>query len=181
LFTPVLFKKVIDKVIKKDKDPIIKVYRNRERFGSKKKKIMNPHEAKEKLARIYERWNKELSYFSSDDLKVRCLWQKARDTIIEIRDKLRNEGIDFLVLILPYRNQVFLPDISRRIQDEIIDLCKANDIYCIDMLPIFKQKKDEDIFLDFDFHPSKEGNKIIAESLYEHLHNNFEHLKQHGG
>ena len=55
-------------------------------------------------------------------------------------------------------------DNSRVYQDRLLKLCKENNLNCIDVLPTFQEKSKDGhrMFLPFDGHMTKYGQKTVA-------------------
>ena len=96
------------------------------------------------------------------------------------------EGIEFIVLLLPGREQVIdeywesyskevLPvESSRTLPQEVLkDFFKKNNITYLDLYPsIHTKQKDTNLYFPIDGHPNREGHKFIAEQLFIYLQNN---------
>jgi lysophospholipase L1-like esterase len=95
-------------------------------------------------------------------------WRKIENDLREIADLAGRKEFEVLLVILPFRFQVEEDDPMRIPQNRIIKFCDEIGLPVLDLLPRFRERRGDDLFLDTN-HPSVTGHRLIAESIYEHL------------
>ncbi len=50
-------------------------------------------------------------------------------------------------------------------QDSLINFCQENQIQYIDLLPIFRERSEEEFYVEYDDHFNKAGNKLTSEEI----------------
>ena len=174
LFLPVILLHACFLATNKDIDPLLQIYKDiNKKFHADPSDLELQKELEEYYALYDGALRDNFSYLSSDEEKVRGRWEKGWAQLLETGQWLESHGCSFLVVLLPYRNQVEPPRAGDRIQQETLEFCKNHEIGFLDMLPIFRMHSDKKIYLPFDYHPSSKGNQIIAESIYDYLEQNY--------
>jgi len=101
-------------------------------------------------------------------------WEKTLSDLKKITDHCSENGVEVLILIFPYTFQLDLPPQEAYPQSVLKDFCERNGVRYIDLLPLFSDEMKRSgrdatyYFIDFD-HPTVEGNKFIALTLYNYL------------
>ncbi len=95
-------------------------------------------------------------------------WRMIETDLGEIADLASREEFEVLLVILPFRFQVEEDDPMRIPQDRLIDFCGEIGMPVLDLLPRFRERRGDDLFLDTN-HPTVTGHRLVAESIYEHL------------
>ena len=95
-------------------------------------------------------------------------WRKIEADLREIEDLSRREGFEVLLVILPFRFQVEGDDPMRVPQDRLIEFSGRIGLPVLDLLPVFRERRGEDLFLDTN-HPTVAGHRLAAESICEYL------------
>lgn len=105
-------------------------------------------------------------------------WASALAHLRAMRDECQRRGIVFAVAFIPDEFQVnqalldellaFGPvprdDIDLKLpQRRLLDFCRAEDVPCLDLLPLFEGRRDA--YLPQDTHWNETGNLIAAEAL----------------
>ena len=50
-------------------------------------------------------------------------------------------------------------------QDSLIFFCQENQIQCIDLLPIFRERNEEEFYVENDDHFNEAGDKLASEEI----------------
>ena len=117
-------------------------------------------------------------------------WRDTRQALLEIATQLKTDGVRFMLAILPVDMQISheIADIYRREygfvfadslvngkpQELIKDFADQHGILCVDLLPPFRETKQQLFFriyggsIDWN-HPNSAGHKIIGEALKNSL------------
>lgn len=110
-------------------------------------------------------------------------WRKTMALINEIRAEAARIGSDYVMVIHPDQLQVehevilaleesYNLDLSgydlALPQRFLIDHCAENNIKCLDLLPVFKERSDP-LYLVRDTHYNDNGNRLAAEAIFDLL------------
>lgn len=103
----------------------------------------------------------------------------------EIKHEVGNRGGELFIVIFPHQIQVherymqFWKDVGLRIpnklstsrvpQDKILSFCSKENLSCLDLLPIFKERSNKDLFRKFDDHFNKDGNNLAVTEIINFL------------
>ena len=103
----------------------------------------------------------------------------VRQNILAAKTLAEIKGAKFILILFPGKEQVYSPEISELTDagnldffyesDSIKKFCIENNMECIDLLTTFTENKQNQLFYNVDGHPNKEGNKLIADSIYKYL------------
>ena len=106
--------------------------------------------------------------------------QQLKNTIKyikEIKKFSKSINADFLVLVFPYEDQLYIEyKKGGRVQDQLISALNKNDINYLDLYDPFVDfvRKNADIKLFHDnVHPYKYGHQLTAQVIKDYLLNNF--------
>lgn len=120
------------------------------------------------------------TYTSLDESDI----QYALDALRLLADAVRADGRDLLIVIVPVNNQIpgqgaglkplrgMEPDQvidSTRPQAILMDFCAAENLRCIDLLPLFLDHADEQLYWVFDTHLTPRGHDLIGQTIAEAL------------
>jgi lysophospholipase L1-like esterase len=83
----------------------------------------------------------------------------------------RENGIRMVMLYWPAYNQIYDPKASMHIRDVLRDRCAAMGIPFCDVTDACRREGRRTVlhFAPVDFHPNREGNRLIAAALFEFL------------
>lgn len=125
--------------------------------------------------------DKEHPSYPSD---IDALWQDYESDLLKMKNYLNEKNVPFLVVIIPmdvqvhnkywskYPNKVFEENEFKndRPQKKFQNICKQNELNCLDLLPIFREHSDELLFpAQTDSHFNEAGNRLAAESIFAKL------------
>jgi lysophospholipase L1-like esterase len=100
--------------------------------------------------------------------EIERYWQKIEADLREITILAGQEEFEVLLVTLPFRFQIEEDDPLRIPQDRLIDFCGGIGLPVLDLLPRFRERRGDGLFLDTN-HPTVTGHRLVAESIYEHL------------
>ncbi len=128
-------------------------------------------------AKRLERLREEDLIFHHDGEVVRQAWAETLEELSGIRQICSENGIQMVLLFIPFEFQVNLPDSMAHPQRTLQDFCVRNGIGYIDITPILVSdmisgnRKSGYYFKD-TIHPSAEGNRLIAMAVLDYIENN---------
>ena len=100
----------------------------------------------------------------------------TQKTILEAKQQTQLAGVEFVVVIIPTREQIYYVDTVLQSQldslnEHLVDFCQQNDISVIDLTSGMKEKAQDEPFMYFrrDLHLNSIGNEIVAELLAQEL------------
>lgn len=109
----------------------------------------------------------------------------AERSIVALRDATVGIGAKLIVVTIPAKAFVYhdraaalLPYARKMPSDtfcnEVASWCKKNEIICLDMLPVFRERAaaGERPFFPRDSHLREEGNQILADEIYRVMKEN---------
>jgi len=128
------------------------------------------------------------SVIDLDDKRIEEAFRITQQLFLEMNNVLKTKGKKFIVVIIPTKELVYgrymnyvgmeystqLADYLKkeeRLVNQIIDFCKTNQIDCVepaDDLVVGLKDKKEIYPADIDGHPTAEGYKVIAESVFKY-------------
>lgn len=101
-------------------------------------------------------------------------WQLYFESLAEVINLLKQEKIQFLYIIHPEISTVF-DRTNGKYQDILRGFLDKRKVEYIDLLPIFKAKKEQFLKLynnpPRDYHLSGYGNQILAQEIYNRIKN----------
>jgi lysophospholipase L1-like esterase len=98
-------------------------------------------------------------------------WLGTTRGLRALRDTLAAKRIPFVVVVFPMMSQLE-PELypCRRIHDKITGFCSAEGIPCVDLLPDFLGRNDEDLWVhSSDQHPNHVGQAVFADRIHAFL------------
>jgi hypothetical protein len=100
----------------------------------------------------------------------------TQKTILEAKQQTQLAGVEFVVVIIPTQEQIYYVDTVLQSQldilnEHLVDFCRQNDIFVIDLTSGMKEKAQDEPFMYFrrDLHLNSIGNEIVAELLAQEL------------
>lgn len=97
------------------------------------------------------------------------------DAVEEAHALAQREGMRFLVVLFPTKDEVYLPLLGRPVPPltpPFAEALKAAGIPFIDLTPILQRRAErgERLFLEVDIHPNELGYAVIADAVARRLH-----------
>ena len=127
-------------------------------------------------------WDYWQPLISVDDKRIRKGWEWTQHDLLEARDAARNAGAEFVVVVIPFREQIYwdllkgkLPGWDEAHPDGPGDLvrtyCKENGIRVLDLAPPFRERArpGRQLYFSGDGHWNPEGNAFAAETIASFL------------
>lgn len=114
------------------------------------------------------------------DPRIRAGLEGAKSFLDAMESRCRQEGVRFLVVLLPTKESVFASRVrmgaehasldslvgnEKLVRDEIVDWLKLSSIEYVDVLPALQGSTAQPYFVDADGHPNEVGHRVIAESV----------------
>jgi hypothetical protein len=115
-------------------------------------------------------------------------WEKCTQYLAEIHELCEGIHSQFVIVIIPLTTQIndhqfwlfqgmkFTVDermlTSERPQELMIAFCGEKGIPCLDLLPRFREHRDEDFFRPYDVHFARNGDEFAAQLVYDYLEEN---------
>lgn len=112
-------------------------------------------------------------------------WRENEKTLFEIVRMTRKAGCRLMLNILPpspqvterhhpfFRTMGFTIDrrvLSERVhQDLVLAFCEHHELACLDLLPAFRARSDQSLYMEHDTHWNPEGNRLASEIVKEPL------------
>jgi hypothetical protein len=100
----------------------------------------------------------------------------TQEAILTAANQARSNDADFVVLILPFREQVYgasgLYPKFDKLNQALVEFCRQNDIPIIDLTAALREKVAAEpglIYFSKDIHLNVRGNELVAELLSEAL------------
>lgn len=101
----------------------------------------------------------------------------TQEAILAARDQTRRSGAEFVVLILPFREQVYANPVLRprfdRLNQALVEFCRQNEIEVIDLTAALRAASTAEpalIYYSKDIHLNARGNELVADLLRRQLH-----------
>jgi len=127
-------------------------------------------------------WDYWQPLIALDDEHIRKGWEWTQQDLLEARNAARKAGAEFVVVVIPFREQVYwdllkdkLPDWDNANPDGPGDLvrtfCQENGIRVLDLAPAFRERgrSGRQLFFVGDGHWNLEGNAFAAETIANFL------------
>ena len=86
--------------------------------------------------------------------------ERVREGVGRLREESRRLGARLLIAVFPEAWQLAEPAGSRQPQDRLLEICRAVEVHCIDLLPAFREAGGMP-FLDTQ-HPNAAGHSLAA-------------------
>jgi hypothetical protein len=115
-------------------------------------------------------------------------WFKVRELIQDIERECREVGAQLVVAVFPRSIQVNRSlfefhrglgfELDERSLEEakpqalLTDLCRELEVHCLDLLPVFRSRRDEELYLSRDDHLNETGNELVADLILSFLTEN---------
>ena len=96
-------------------------------------------------------------------------WEDLKETLREMNQSLSAQGIPLVVVIFPYAHQLKLDADKNLVQKDLVQFCKNESIYCLDLFQSFKNNKDQIKWDAEGVHPDEAGHRIAGEAIYQYL------------
>jgi hypothetical protein len=100
--------------------------------------------------------------------EIKGAWETTFADIEKMRETAASLGAEFMIVITPFKFQLDDPKKQRIPQDTLMAFAKEHGIKVLDLLPVFAEHKDENLFADAD-HFSERGHEIAAAELADAL------------
>jgi hypothetical protein len=115
----------------------------------------------------------------SDAAKARPghpVFERVVDTVAKARTVSNRRGSDFLVLLMPAKEDVYLPlaaEPAPRVIESLKTALRERGIESLDLTPPFRAqaRNSPPRFFEVDGHPNEAGNRLTARAITEHLRN----------
>ncbi len=96
------------------------------------------------------------------------------DALARIQARARAQGAEVLAVLLPSKEETYLPLLGQRVPDAAGRLraaAEALGIACLDLRPAFHERaaRGEKLFFEIDGHPNARGQALIAEGVRARL------------
>jgi lysophospholipase L1-like esterase len=89
--------------------------------------------------------------------------------VMALRDMARADGADFLVAVLPTKEEVYLPLLGKPVPDLVgpfVRELEARGVRPLDLTPALQARAlDEPLYFEVDGHPNAAGYAVIAEAV----------------
>jgi len=110
------------------------------------------------------------------------VFQLVMTAVEEARELSQSQGSHFLVLLMPTKEEVYLPLLDKpapALIENFRPALEAQHIPFIDLTPYFRARAREvgPLFLEVDGHPNEAGYRLVADVVIEYLN---EHGAVHG-
>ena len=107
--------------------------------------------------------------------------------MVEMSRGVARRGVDFLVLLIPTKESVFLPRVvnrrehvdlerlaaaERRLRAELARHLAEQGIRYLDLLPVLRAASRQPYFGDGDGHPNPHGHELIGDAVAKSLGKN---------
>ncbi len=102
------------------------------------------------------------------DARVEKGWREAEEALAAMKADCDAAGIDFLVALLPRRDQVDGTLPATAYNEKVASICERQHIPLVDMLPALTEAyrtEGKKLFIPWDGHNSAAANRVIADRL----------------
>ncbi|MBX3063350.1 MAG: hypothetical protein KF726_10275 [Anaerolineae bacterium] len=106
----------------------------------------------------------------------------SQQAILETRDVVQKNGGAFVMIVMPAKEEVYERLTQPKIGAEelakiaeprrrILDFCKAQQIDCLDLLPVLQAQANQNmqVFFSTDTHLNEIGNRVVASAVSQFL------------
>lgn len=118
-------------------------------------------------SRSREAYEVRLLAVDEPSAEIEEAWSRTLSEIDDIRSLCEAQGIPFLLVVAPYRFQVFDSARTRQPQDRLLAYAREREVRCIDLLPELAGAGREQPMFDDESHFSAEGHRVVADRLVE--------------
>ena len=128
-------------------------------------------------ARKMEELQAQDAVYRHDRPELKQAWNVALENLSNIRQTCTGNGIEMLVVYIPFTFQFGLPDSMAYPQWVLRDFCERNGVHFIDCTPILADEmitnqKGPSYYFKDSIHPSAEGNRVIARAEVDYIEKN---------
>ncbi len=102
-------------------------------------------------------------FTAPDSEPVKVGWQRVKERLLTLKQRIESDGSQLSVLIFPFRFQLGPTSPDPVAQKRLFAFCMANRIPCLDLLPVL-EPMGVDAFLD-ESHLTPEGAAAVAEAM----------------
>ncbi len=117
--------------------------------------------------------------FRDEPFRTRT-WEQTRKYILAIRDLTKVNGAKFYLFYIPPVGQLkwerynsnccyFVLRPNTYLNQRLAELSRQEGIAYLDLLEIFRQRSEEDLYFTKDCHLNSEGHAVVADSLFRLL------------
>jgi len=103
-------------------------------------------------------------------------WQRSQQAFFSTRDLVNAYGGSLVIILIPTKEQVYRDLTEPLIGAEhmalldqnyqmMLDFCAEQNFSCLDMLPVFQEYADEQLYYTTDIHLNPRGNEVLADYL----------------
>lgn len=97
-------------------------------------------------------------------------WRRFRRKLLELDGLCRRNGIELRIVIFPFLHNLGPDYPFREAHRKLRDLCREQEIRCLDLEPILSDHADEGLTVNpFDAHPNERAHEVAARAIREHL------------
>lgn len=98
------------------------------------------------------------------------LWRQQQTRLGEIIMACRDRGVPLRVVLLPYLRTP--PDFDApRIHAQLADFFQANEVPCVDLLPVIAGKDTSTLVVNpWDPHPNEQAHELFADAIWKGLY-----------
>ena len=97
-------------------------------------------------------------------------WEQNKQAMRTLRDLLADQGIRFIVAVLPMVSSLGDDCPFVGLHELIAEFCEAEQIECIDLLPAVRHRDELDLWAHpTDQHPNDVANRLFAERIHQYL------------
>jgi hypothetical protein len=100
----------------------------------------------------------------------------TQHAILTAQQHTQAAGAEFMVVILPFREQVYAPATLQpqldRLNQRLAEFCRQHQLHCLDLTPALRKKalaEKDLIYFRKDIHFNTRGNELVAELLDQAL------------
>ena len=65
-------------------------------------------------------------------------WQECKETLVEMREQLGEQGIPLVIAVFPYRHQLRLELEANLMQNDLMSFCNKHGLHCLDLFPLIQ-------------------------------------------
>jgi HEAT repeat protein/lysophospholipase L1-like esterase len=106
-------------------------------------------------------------FLAPDSFSVRAGMGRFYQELRQLRDVVRQDGVDFSAVLFPYSGQVVPDAHPPTVQDEIKAFCAREGIPVLDVLPTLRTLGPRGFTRDDHIHPTGEGYARVADAMLE--------------
>jgi lysophospholipase L1-like esterase len=97
-------------------------------------------------------------------------WERTQAGLLDMHQRLREKGIDFVVAIFPMLSQLGPSYSYGGLHEMVRAFCAERGILCVDLLPRFLGRDEFALWVHAsDQHPNDVGHRLMAEAIHDFL------------